>query len=226
MTEEDKTLDRHVQLALGASIEAVGDANLDPETIDRERAGVYIGSTNSAPETFEGVWEPATNRGAESMVGKELPAAFYYGLLANAAPASIAIRYGFMGPSLVSDACSSGMNAIEQARHAIRDGFCDVALAGEDRCLCDADGPLLLLHARRGQQAQRGSRKGASRPFDRDRDGFVLSARAPPWSCSRSSSTRRSGAPALRRGGAGVATNTNAYHTPPRRPVASPSPLS
>ena len=98
------------------------------------------------------------------MVGKELPAAFYYGLLANAAPASIAIRYGFMGPSLlVSDACSSGMNAIEQARHAILDGFCDVALAGGTDASVTPMG--LSCYCMLGAVSKRNEDpKGASRP--------------------------------------------------------------
>jgi 3-oxoacyl-[acyl-carrier-protein] synthase II len=211
LTEDERKLDRHVQLALGAAIEAVADADLEVEAIDRERAGVYIGSTNSAPETFEGVWEPATNFGAETMVGKELPVEFYYGLLANAAPASIAIRHGFMGPSLlVSDACSSGMNAVEQARHAIRDGFCDVTLAGGTDASVTPMG--LSCYCTLGAVSKRNDDPtGASRPFDRDRDGFVLGEGSAMLVLEELEHATQRGA-RIYAEVLGVATNTNAYH--------------
>jgi 3-oxoacyl-[acyl-carrier-protein] synthase II len=211
LTADERSLDRHVQLALAAAIESVADADLDPATIDRERAGVYIGSTNSAPETFEGVWEPATKRGAESIVGKELPAEFYYGLLANAAPASIAVRFGFTGPSiLVSDACSSGMNAIEQAGHAIRDGFCDVALAGGTDASVTPMG--LSCYCTLGAVSKRNDDpQGASRPFDRDRDGFVLGEGSAMVVLEELEHATRRGA-RIYAEVLGVATNTNAYH--------------
>ena len=110
---ESTRLDRHVQFALAAAQEAVEDADLDVESIDRERAGVFVGSTNSSIETFESTWESLTRKGEESFIDKTLPPDFYLGLVANAAPASIAIHYGFKGPSiLVSDACSSAVNAV------------------------------------------------------------------------------------------------------------------
>src|SRR5262245_13269307 len=211
LTEDERKLDRHVQLALAAAIEAVADADLDVEGIDRERAGVYIGSTNSAPETFEGVWEPATNFGAESMVGKELPVEFYYGLLANAAPASIAIRHGFTAPSLlVSDARSSGMNAGAQARPAIRDGFCDVTLAGGTDASVTPMG--LSCYCTLGAVSKRNDDpKGASRPFDRDRDGFVLGEGSAMLVLEELEHAKQRGA-RIYAEVLGVATNTNAYH--------------
>jgi len=100
LTEYESTsLDRHVQLALASAVRAVEDADIDVEQVDRQRAGVWIGSTNSAPTTFESVWEELTDKGAESLVGKPLPPEFYFGILSNAAGSSIAVRYGFKGPS-------------------------------------------------------------------------------------------------------------------------------
>src|SRR4029079_2005817 len=129
--------------------------------------------------------------GAESIIGKPLPPEVYYALMANSAAASIGVRFGLMGPvEMVSDSCSSGVNAIELARRAILDGVCDAALAG------GADSPITPIaiesfcvpRAYRRPPACTGTclvpaapcrrrtaaRERASRPFDRDRDGFVI----------------------------------------------------
>ena len=208
---EATSLDRHVQFAIAAAAQAIEDGGLAVEEIDGERVGVFIGSTNSAPTTFESVWEEATDRGAESMIGKELPPEFYFGILSNAAPSSIAIRYGFHGPTaLVSDACSSAVDAIEQAYHAIRDGICDVTLAGGTdasvtpmglACYC-----VLGAVSRRNDDPQ-----GASRPFDRDRDGFVLGEGAGMFVVEDLEHARARGA-RIDAEILGVATNLNAYH--------------
>src|SRR3712207_6035395 len=60
---ESTSLDRHVQFALAAAAQALEDGGLDPARVDGERAGVFVGSTNSAPTTFEGVWEDVTRKG-------------------------------------------------------------------------------------------------------------------------------------------------------------------
>jgi 3-oxoacyl-[acyl-carrier-protein] synthase II len=212
LTEYEAThLDRHVQFAIACANQAVEDAQLDVRRVDRERAGVYVGSTNSAPETFESVWERVTDRGAESMAGKALPPEFYFGLLSNAAASGVAIHHGFMGPSgVVSDACSSGVNAVDLARLAIVDGFCDVMLAGGTDasvtpmgldCYC-----VLGAVSRRNDAPQ-----AASRPFDRDRDGFVLGEGAAMVVLEELEHARRRGAPIYGEI-LGIGTNTNAYH--------------
>jgi 3-oxoacyl-(acyl-carrier-protein) synthase len=208
---ESTALDRHVQLALGSAIRAMEDADLEPEQVDRERAGVFIGSTNSAPTTYEGVWEELTNRGAESLVGKQLPPEFYFGILSNAAGSSIAVRYGFKGPTaLISDACSSGVDAMEQAYLTIVDDICDVALAGGTdasvtpmglTCYC-----VLGAVSRRNDDPQ-----GASRPFDRDRDGFVLGEGSAMFVVEELEHAKARGAHIYAEV-LGVATNLNAYH--------------
>jgi beta-ketoacyl-acyl-carrier-protein synthase II len=208
---ESTTLDRHVHFALASAKEAVEDAALDVESIDRERAGAFVGSTNSAPETFEGAWERLTDKGKHSLIGKELPPDFYFGLLSNAAPSSIAIHYGFKGPAvLISDACSSGIDAIEQARHAIFDGFCDVAIAGGTDASVTPMG--LDCYCVLGALSKRNDDpKGASRPFDRDRDGFVLGEGSAMVVLEDLEHAQRRGA-RIYAEVLGVATQTNAYH--------------
>jgi 3-oxoacyl-[acyl-carrier-protein] synthase II len=212
LTEYESTsLDRHVQLAIASAIRAVEDADLEVESVDSQRAGVWIGSTNSAPTTFEGVWEELTDKGAESLVGKQLPPEFYFGILSNAAGSAIAVRYGFNGPTaLISDACSSGVDAMEQAYLSIVDGFCDVALTGGTdasvtpmglTCYC-----VLGAVSRRNDDPQ-----GASRPFDRDRDGFVLGEGSAMFVVEELEHARARGA-RIYAEVLGVATNLNAYH--------------
>jgi beta-ketoacyl-acyl-carrier-protein synthase II len=208
---ETTTLDRHVHLALASAMEAVEDADLDTTKVDGERAGVFVGSTNSAPETYEAAWERLTDKGRESLIGKPLPEDFYFGLLSNAAPSSIAIHYGFKGPSvLVSDACSSGVDAIEQARHAILDGSCDVVLAGGTDASVTPMG--LDCYCVLGAVSKRNDDpKGASRPFDRDRDGFVLGEGSAMIVMEELEHAQARGAHIYAEI-LGVATNTNAYH--------------
>ena len=208
---EAESLDRHVQLLLAASVEAVQDANLEVEKLDRDRAGVFVGSTNSAPTTFEGVWEKLTKQGAESLVGKELPAEFYWGILSNAAGSAVASRYGFHGPTaLVSDACSSGVDAVEQAYQSIVEGFCEVAMAGGTDASVTPMG--LACYCVLGAVTKRNDDpQGASRPFDRDRDGFVLGEGAAMFVIEELEHARARGAHIYGEV-LGVATNLNAYH--------------
>jgi beta-ketoacyl-acyl-carrier-protein synthase II len=208
---EAKYVDRHSQFAIASSIQAIADAQLDVDKVDKERAGVYVGSTNSAGETFEGTWERLTNKGEVSLAGKPLPPEFYYGILANSSATTVAIHYGFKGPSaVISDACSSGVNAIDLARQAIMDGFCDVVLAGGTDasvtpmgldCYC-----VLGAVSRRNDDP-----KGASRPFDRDRDGFVLGEGSAMIVMEELEHAQRRGAHIYGEILA-VGTNTNAYH--------------
>ena len=208
---ESTVLDRHVQFALAAATEAIEDAGLDTSRIDRDRAGVFVGSTNSAPTTFEGVWQELTGNGAESLVGKQLPEDFYFGILSNAAGSGVAIRYGFHGPTaLISDACSSGVDATEQAYQAIAEGICDVALCGGTdasvtpmglACYC-----VLGAVTKRNDEPVR-----ASRPFDRDRDGFVLGEGCAMAVVEELGHAQARGA-RIYAEILGVATNLNAYH--------------
>ena len=208
---ESTSLDRHAQFALACAGEAMQDADLAPEQLDRDRAGVFVGATNGAPNTFEGVWEELTDKGAESLIGKPLPPNFYFGVLSNASGSSIAIRYGFHGPTaLISDACSSGVDAVEQAYVSITDDVCDVALAGGTdagitpmglACYC-----VLGAVSRRNDDPQR-----ASRPFDRDRDGFVLAEGAAMFVVEELEHAQARGA-RIYAEILGVATNLNAFH--------------
>lgn len=208
---ESNVLDRHAQFAIACSTMAVEDADMDVSALDRERVGVYVGSTNSACVTFETSWERSTDFGVNPMGTKELSPMFYAGILSNAAPSGIAMHYGFRGPrAIISDACSSGVNAIDLARLAIIDDQCDVCFAGGTDasvtpmgldCYC-----VLGAVTRRNDDP-----KGASRPFDRDRDGFVLGEGAAMLILEELEHARKRGAHIYGEI-LGLGTNTNAYH--------------
>jgi beta-ketoacyl-acyl-carrier-protein synthase II len=209
--EERATLDRHVQFAVAAANQAIDDAGLDTRALDTDRAGAFVGSTTASAETFESVWEDVTSRGSESMLGKDLPPRFYFGVLPNAASASIAVHHGLHGPSMmVSDACSSGINAIDQGRLAIIEGSCDVVVAGGSDASVTPMGLasycVLGAVSKRNDEPER-----ASRPFDLDRDGFVLAEGAAVVVLEEADHARRRGATIYGEILA-IATNTNAFH--------------
>lgn len=183
---EAKLLDPATHLALAGSWLALVDAGLTPrlvndrkgqfclEGIDPDRAGVILGSgigglctiEKTHREWISGIPLVGTTRFAVPM------------LIPNAIPGQTAIKFGLRGEcKTVMTACAAGTMAIGDAYRLIRDGELDLALAGGvDKTLSDPDGyslvgfDLLNTLSRRNDEPER-----ASRPFDRDRDGFVMS---------------------------------------------------
>lgn len=208
---EATVLDRHAQFAIACSTMAVEDADMDVSRLDKDRVGVYVGSTNSACVTFETTWERSTDFGLNPMGSKPLPTGFFGGILSNAAPSGIAMHYGFKGPrAIISDACSSGVNAIDLARLAILDDECDVCLAGGTDASVTPMG--LDCYCVLGALSRRNDEPAAaSRPFDADRDGFVLGEGAAMLVLEELEHARRRDA-RIYGEILGLGTNTNAYH--------------
>lgn len=177
-TYERTALDLHAQFALVAAIEAVADAGLgaalDAGSVAADRVGVFVGCAEGPAHTVEPVWAAATDGGRRPMEREAVDHAFLSGIAANAAPVSIAARFGLHGPALVvSDACSSAMDAAELGLNAIRAGRCDAVLVG------GADSPItdmaVACYTASGATSTRNDDPAtASRPFDLDRDGFVV----------------------------------------------------
>ena len=165
-----KRMDRFMQFAVVASNEALADAGLESgENGLGERTGIYVGSG------IGGIAELVD--GAEGMVNhgyKGLSPFFIPRVLTNLAAGHIAMELGARGPSLcVSTACATGNHSIGEATHAIRAGDADVILAGgaEAAVLPIGIGGFMVMKAlsKRNDDPQ-----GASRPFDQDRNGFVM----------------------------------------------------
>lgn len=165
-----RKMDRFTQYAMVASDEAVHDAGLDLEKIDKARVGVIWGSGIGGLETFQ-------NEVLNFADGGGLPRFnpfFIPKMIADIAPGMISIKYGFRGPNFATvSACASSANAIIDALNYIRLGYSDVMITGgsEAGVAKASIGGFNALHA---LSTRNDDPKTASRPFDKDRDGFVM----------------------------------------------------
>ncbi|MDR1957802.1 MAG: beta-ketoacyl-ACP synthase II [Planctomycetaceae bacterium] len=165
-----KKYDPFAQFALGAAVDAVEQSGLDFSKEDPFRCASIIGSgvggLNELEMNFGKLFEKGPSRVSPFTIPK---------LMLNAASAYVSIKYGLLGPSYgVATACASASNAIADAARYIRDGELDVVVAGGSEAVVTRLGiaGFCAMHAlsERNDEPQR-----ASRPFDKDRDGFVLS---------------------------------------------------
>lgn len=168
--KEARSLDRFAQFALVAAEQAWQDANLDLNQIDAERLGVYVGSGIGGIETFIENIDALRQKGPRRVSPTLVPA-----MMANAAAAQISIKWKAMGPSMSPvSACAIGNTAIGEAFRLIRYGEVDVMFAGgTEAAITDLSiasfGNATALSTRNDEPAM------ASRPFDDNRDGFVMS---------------------------------------------------
>ncbi len=162
-------MDRFTQLAVAAAEMAFADSGLRGSAYASDRAGVIIGSGIGGSETIEGGQARMGRRGPGS-----LDPFFVSKLLINMAACQVSIRFGLKGPlSAPSVACSTGANAIGDALRIVQRGDADVMLAGgSEACLT----PLAYggFCANRSMSRRNDDPEGASRPFDKGRDGFVM----------------------------------------------------
>ncbi len=162
--------DRFTQFAVASAVQAVEQAGWpsDPP-YDRARIGVNIGSGIGGIETLEAQHRVLLERGPSKMSPFTVPL-----LMINGASGSVAMRYGLNGPNFSSvSACATGAHSIGEAANMIRNGTADAMIAG------GSEAPITPLSfgafacmgalSRRNDEPQR-----ASRPFDADRDGFVI----------------------------------------------------
>ncbi len=162
-------MDRFTQFAVAAAEMAMADSGLLGFSFVAPRAGVIIGSGIGGSETIEGGHARMDRRGPGS-----LDPFFVSKVLVNMAACQVSIRFGLKGPlSAPSVACSTGANAIGDALRTIQRGDADVMLAGgSEACLT----PLAYggFCANRSMSRRNDDPEGASRPFDKGRDGFVM----------------------------------------------------
>lgn len=170
--KEARRTDRVTQLASVAGVAALADAKITD--VDVTRAGVVVGVGFGGPATYENAVAGIVTGGKAGRVNAlAIPMA-----MANAPAAHLAVRTGWTGPNMtISAACASGAHAIGEAARLIRDGTADVVLAG------GTEAPLTpcnieSFHHLRALSVRNDDPVGASRPFDRQRDGFVLAEAA------------------------------------------------
>jgi 3-oxoacyl-[acyl-carrier-protein] synthase II len=153
-----------------ASDEAIADSKLDLEAINKLRVGVIWGAGIGGLETFQ---EEVLNFAAGDGTPRFNPF-FIPKMIADIAPGNISIKYGFMGPNYTTvSACASSANSMIDALNTIRLGTCDVIITGGSEAAVTIAG-MGGFNAMHAMSTRNDDPKTASRPFDANRDGFVL----------------------------------------------------
>jgi len=167
---ESKRMDRFTQFAMAAASQALDDSGLDFSKEDVFRAGAVVGTGIGGIKEIEDQHLRILNKGPNKTSPFCVPR-----LMANAASGNIAIRYGLRGPNFcVVSACASGTHAIGEAYLNIAGGRSDIMVTGGTEAALTPIG-LASFCAARSLSTRNDDPQAASRPFDRDRDGFVLS---------------------------------------------------
>jgi 3-oxoacyl-[acyl-carrier-protein] synthase II len=168
--KEARKMDPFTQYAMVAAEEAMGDSGLNLETLDLSRAGVIWGSGIGGIKTFQDE-VTAFNQGDGT---PRFNPFFIPKMIADIAAGFISIKYGFRGPNFVTvSACASATNALIDAFNLIRLGKADVFISGGSEAAVTESG-IGGFNAMKALSQRNDSPETASRPFDNDRDGFVL----------------------------------------------------
>ncbi|HMM43039.1 MAG TPA: beta-ketoacyl-ACP synthase II [Thermomicrobiales bacterium] len=190
--KEARRTDRYIQLAAAATDEAVAQARLEITAANSERVGVVIGTAMGGMETLESGFATLASRGP----GRVSPF-FVPMMLADMASGIVSIRLGARGPNLATvSACASGAHAIGESAAMIARGDADIVVAGGAEAAITPAGVAGFAAA--GALSTRNDDPAhASRPFDRERDGFVLGEGAGILVLESLSSARARGANVL-----------------------------
>jgi 3-oxoacyl-[acyl-carrier-protein] synthase II len=202
--KEARRADRYTQLAVAAATQAAEEAGI-PDGIEPERLGVIVGTGVGGLVTLQAECEAWLEGGDRAVSPHFVPM-----MMPNAAAGTIAMRLGAHGPGFsVSSACATGGHAIGEAARMIARGEADAVVAGGTEAALTG----LCIAAFRRMGAL--SREGLSRPFDANRDGFVMGEGAAVLVLEREEHARARGAEILARI-AGYGASNDAFHiTPP-----------
>jgi 3-oxoacyl-[acyl-carrier-protein] synthase II len=213
--KQARRLDRFVQFALASTKLAVADARLDPGSLDPNRVGIQMGSAMGGIAHAEVQLRNFVERGAKGIDPRLATTTF-----AGAASCHVAIEYGFTGPNTTNAmSCAAGTIAIGEAARLVREGVVDVAIAG------GVDAPLApvcygAFSSIRAMSTRNDAPSEACRPFDKDRDGFVMGEGACMLILEEASSARARGAHIYAEV-RGYGINNDAYHMAAPRPDGS-----
>jgi 3-oxoacyl-[acyl-carrier-protein] synthase II len=210
--KDAKRNDRFVQLGIAAAKEAVAHAGIEWGVVNPDRVGVIIGSGIGGIETFETQHKIYLDRGADRVSPFFIPM-----MISNMASGQVSIHTGAKGPNFTTvSACTSSANALGEAIRLLQHDDADVVIAGGAEAtitpMAFAGFCSMKAMSTRNQEPQK-----ASRPFDRDRDGFVMGEGAAVLVVEREEHARRRGAPILCEI-AGYGASGDAYH------ITSPTP--
>ncbi|MFN8434477.1 MAG: beta-ketoacyl-ACP synthase II [Anaerolineales bacterium] len=168
-TRESRKMDRFTQFATAATLEALEHSGLKIDESNRDRVGILIGTGIGGIITTIEQYENLKERGPERVSPFLIPM-----MIADSAAGNLAIRIGARGPNMsLATACASGTNGVGEAAEMIRRGAADVMVAGASEAaihsLTMAGMNVMTALSTRNDDPQR-----ASRPFDKDRDGFLM----------------------------------------------------
>jgi 3-oxoacyl-[acyl-carrier-protein] synthase II len=167
--KDARRADRYSQLAMASAKEAVKHGGLDPEQLQLDRVGVLVGSGIGGLESLGNQDEILIAKGPGRVSPFMIPM-----MISNMAAGLISMEFGFAGPNFsVVTACATSNNCIGEAWRLIRDDEADVILAGGSEAACVPLG-MSGFAAMRALSTRNDEPERASRPFDKDRDGFVL----------------------------------------------------
>ena len=168
--KEARKCDRFAQYALVSSDEAITDSGLDLDKEDRDRIGVIWGAGIGGLETFQNeVLNFAAGDGSPRFNPFFIPK-----LISDIAPGLISMKHGLRGPNFATvSACASSSNAMIDSLNYIRMGYADVIVSGGSEAAVTIAG-IGGFNAMHALSTRNDDPKTASRPFDKDRDGFVL----------------------------------------------------
>src|SRR5215207_758306 len=168
-TREARKMDRFTQFASAVAVEALAQAGLTIDESNCDRVGVVIGSGIGGIGTLLEQVEVLRERGPERVSPFLVPM-----MISDSAPGMLAIRFGARGPNMaLATACASGNNAIGEALEMIRRGAADVMMAGASEA---ALVPVAMagMNVMTALSTRNDDPQTASRPFDKDRDGFLM----------------------------------------------------
>ena len=167
--KEARRMDRFIQLGLCAGLEAFEDCGIDLEKSDRDRVGVLIGAGIGGLETIENTTRVMLERGPRKVSPFYIPSS-----IINMVSGNLSIMLGLRGPNLaVVTACTTGTHAIGEAARMIALGDADVMIAGGTEAAVTPTS-MAGFAAAKALSRRNDAPEHASRPWDRDRDGFVM----------------------------------------------------
>ncbi|WP_406289121.1 beta-ketoacyl-[acyl-carrier-protein] synthase family protein [Embleya sp. NBC_00896] len=209
---EIRRMDRATQFAVACARDALADSGLPREALPPERVAVVLGSAVASATSLEREYLVMSDSGREWLVDHDHLSPYMFDYLSpGAMPAEVAWAVGAEGPvTMVSDGCTSGLDAVGHAVRLIREGTVDAAVAGA------TDTPITPIvvacfDAIKATTPRDDDPAGASRPFDGSRNGFVIAEGAAMFVLEEYEAARARRAPIYAEVG-GYASRCNAYH--------------
>jgi 3-oxoacyl-[acyl-carrier-protein] synthase II len=164
-----RKMDRFTQFATAATLEALGHANFKIDESNRDRVGILIGTGIGGIITLLEQYDVLRERGPERVSPFLIPM-----MISDSAAGNIAIRVGARGPNMsLATACASGTNSLGEAAEMIRRGSADVMIAGASEAAITAVS-MAGMNVMTALSTRNDDPQKASRPFDKDRDGFLM----------------------------------------------------